>query len=103
MKVNENDISSAARVTRDAQKYIAGGVVSLNRKVDPAIVFVRGKGSHIYDSEGKEYIDYHAAFAPHFLGHNDPDINEAVAKVLEDRLSNKHRAVKSPVTLTYKT
>ncbi len=87
MKVNENDISSSARVIRDAQKYIAGGVVSLNRKVDPAIVFVRGKGSHIYDSEGKEYIDYHAAFAPHFLGHNDPDINEAVTKVLEENYS----------------
>jgi glutamate-1-semialdehyde 2,1-aminomutase len=56
--------------------------VSLNRKVDPNIVFTHGKGSKIYDTDGKEYIDYHAAFAPHLLGHNEPRINEAVMKVM---------------------
>jgi glutamate-1-semialdehyde 2,1-aminomutase len=61
-----------------ASKYIAGGVVSLNRKVDPNIIFKNGKGSKIYDVKGKEYIDYHAAFAPHILGHNYHEVNEAV-------------------------
>lgn len=87
MKIKENGRSSSVQVILEAQKYIAGGVVSLNRKVDPNIVFVRGKGSRIYDADGKEYIDYHAAFAPHFLGHNDPTINDAVLKVLEDQYS----------------
>jgi glutamate-1-semialdehyde 2,1-aminomutase len=60
------------------RKVDAGGVVSLNRKVDPGIVFARGEGSRIYDVEGKEYIDYHAAFAPHLLGHNNERVNQAV-------------------------
>ncbi len=71
----------------EARKYIAGGVVSLNRKVDPAIIFKQGKGSKIYDIHGHEYIDYHAAFAPFLLGHNYDPINEAVMDVLRNDLS----------------
>lgn len=87
MDAKEGLKSDTAKVSQDAKKYIAGGVVSLNRKVNPNIVFIRGKGSRIYDSEGKEYIDYHAAFAPHLLGHNDPYVNDAVKKVMEEEYS----------------
>src|SRR5688572_28711823 len=78
---------TSAQITKEAQKYIAGGVVSLNRKVDPNIVFTRGKGSRIYDTDGTEYIDYHAAFAPHLLGHNDTRVNEAVMNVMNAEFS----------------
>ena len=71
---------SLARRSADS---IAGGVVSLNRKVDPAIVFVRAAGSRLWDADGNEYIDYHAAFAPHLLGHNDPGVNAAVREAME--------------------
>lgn len=71
----------------EAAKYIAGGVVSLNRKSDPNIIFTRGKGSRIYDINGKEYIDYHAAFAPHLLGHNNPVVNAAVSKIINEEWS----------------
>ena len=87
MNTKESLKSNTAKLNQEAGKYIAGGVVSLNRKVDPNIVFVRGKGSRIYDSDGKEYIDYHAAFAPHLLGHNDPEVNDAGRKVLQDEYS----------------
>lgn len=71
----------------EAEKYIAGGVVSLNRKVEPAIIFKEGRGSKIYDIDGKEYIDYHAAFAPYLLGHNFASVNDAVVKVIHDQIS----------------
>ncbi|HET9487476.1 MAG TPA: aspartate aminotransferase family protein [Chryseosolibacter sp.] len=87
MNFKESAKSTTAQIVLDAEKYIAGGVVSLNRKVDPNLVFVRGKGSRIYDAEGKEYIDYHAAFAPHLLGHNDSRVNEAVVRVMRDEHS----------------
>lgn len=70
-----------------AEQYIAGGVVSLNRKVSPHLVFERGQGSKLYDQDGKEYIDYHAAFAPHLLGHNYEPVNKAVAKAMEQSWS----------------
>jgi len=60
------------------QKVIAGGVVSLNRRMDPMRVFSRAQGAYLWDIEGNQYIDYHAAFSPYLLGHNDPDINNAV-------------------------
>src|SRR6185369_13148386 len=34
------------------------------------------------------YIDYHAGFAPYILGHNDPDLNEAVTETFRQGLSN---------------
>src|SRR3990170_4535480 len=76
-----------ARVVELAESYIAGGVVSLNRKVTPRRVFCRGLGSKIWDIQDREYIDYHAAFAPHLLGHNYPAISEAVKKSLDDHWS----------------
>jgi glutamate-1-semialdehyde 2,1-aminomutase len=71
----------------DAENYIAGGVVSLNRKVSPHIVFREGIGSKIYDINGKEYIDYHAAFAPHLLGHNFDAVNKAVINTIKRNIS----------------
>ena len=34
------------------------------------------------DADGRQYIDYHAAFGPIVLGHNDPDVNQSVVEAL---------------------
>ncbi|MSR64392.1 MAG: aspartate aminotransferase family protein [Verrucomicrobiae bacterium] len=78
------NLSRSAEIHARNRQYIPGGVVSTNRAAKPEIVFVRGKGSRVWDADGNEYIDYHAAFAPFVLGHNDPDVNAAVKRVLED-------------------
>jgi len=62
--------------------YIPGGVSSINRIIDPPIAFVKGDGAYLWDIDGKRYVDYHAAFAPYFLGHNFAPVNEAVIEVL---------------------
>jgi len=74
-------------IIEEAKRYIAGGVASLNRKVSPNIVFTKGKGSKIYDITGKEYIDYHAAFAPYIFGHNYSKVNDAVIDVINSDYS----------------
>lgn len=66
------------------EKYIPGGVVSLNRKSAPNICFESGLGSRAWDIDGREYIDYQAGFAAAFLGHNDPDVNAAVENSLKE-------------------
>ncbi len=83
----QTSISSSSEIFEEANRYIAGGVVSLNRKVTPNIVFKRGKGSKIYDVNGKEYIDYHAGFAPYLLGHNYSPINDAVIDIIQQEWS----------------
>jgi glutamate-1-semialdehyde 2,1-aminomutase len=77
----------SGRIVVENRKYLPGGAVSLNRVCGPDIVFVRAEGSRMWDADGNEYIDYHAAFAPHFLGHNDRYVTEAVNQVLHDRAS----------------
>ena len=83
MAAQRDKAASVRKLIDSAADYIAGGVVSLNRKVEPAITFVRAVGSTLTDIDGAEYIDYHAAFAPHLLGHNDPGVNAAVAAAME--------------------
>jgi glutamate-1-semialdehyde 2,1-aminomutase len=62
--------------------FIPGGVSSINRIIDPSITFVKGEGAYLWDINQKRYVDYHAAFAPHFLGHNFAPVNQAVIDVL---------------------
>jgi glutamate-1-semialdehyde 2,1-aminomutase len=72
------------RILENNKRFIPGGVVSVNRAVEPNLSFVKGEGARVWDADGKEYIDYHAAFAPYILGHNDPDVNAAARRVLDD-------------------
>jgi glutamate-1-semialdehyde 2,1-aminomutase len=72
------------KISRQAANYLTGGVNSLNRRAEPNIVFVKAQGSKLYDADGNEYIDYHAAFAPHLLGHNDSRVNNAVRKAMDE-------------------
>ncbi len=75
-------VSPTIELNKRAAAAIAGGVVSLNRKTDPALVFVKAQGCRLWDAEGRSYIDYHAAFAPYILGHNNPQVNQAVVDAL---------------------
>jgi len=77
----------SAEILRRNRRVIPGGVVSVNRAAQPEIAFARGKGAYIWDEEGNRYIDYHAAFAPHILGHNDDGVNQEIARTLTDSRS----------------
>jgi glutamate-1-semialdehyde 2,1-aminomutase len=44
----------------------------------------KGLGSHIWDVDGNEYIDFVNALAAVTLGYNDPDVTKAVRLQLED-------------------
>lgn len=74
----------SSEILQRNRRVIPGGVVSTNRATQPEIVFVKGEGAYIWSADGERYIDYHAAFAPHVLGHNDPYVNEAVIRCLKD-------------------
>ncbi|KAJ2371466.1 acetylornithine aminotransferase, partial [Coemansia sp. RSA 2607] len=45
----------------------------------PEIVLSHGKGSYVYDTNGKEYLDFTAGIAVVGLGHSHPDVAAAVA------------------------
>jgi len=43
------------------------------------VEFVRGEGARLWDSEGKEYLDFFAGLSVHNAGHCHPRIVEAIA------------------------
>src|SRR5271165_246988 len=72
---------------RRAQEIIPGGVnspVRAFRSVGGQPVFIaRGQGSHIFDVDGNEYIDYVGSWGPLLLGHRHPEILAALQGALE--------------------
>ena len=61
--------------------------MSLPRRVEPELAFERAEGAYLWDADGNRYLDYHAAFAPAVLGHNDRHVNAAVEEILKRGLS----------------
>jgi glutamate-1-semialdehyde 2,1-aminomutase len=47
---------------------------------DDTIVIDRGEGGHVYDMDGKRYIDYQCGFGPIILGHGHESVVAAVAE-----------------------
>jgi glutamate-1-semialdehyde 2,1-aminomutase len=70
---------------------IPGGVnspVRAFRAVGGVPPFIaRGRGSRIWDADGREYIDYVGSWGPLILGHADPDVVAAVRTAAEHGLS----------------
>ncbi len=70
------------RLQERAASMIPGGVNSPVRAFqsvggDPPFI-VRGKGSHIWDADENEYIDYIGSWGPLILGHAEPNVLDAI-------------------------
>lgn len=58
-----------------------GGVTSSWSSTRPIPVWVdRGEGSHVWDADGNEYVDYHAGYGVNVVGHANPAVIEAVQR-----------------------
>src|SRR5436305_5180923 len=86
MKISINISRSEALFARAMEK-IPGGVnspVRAFRSVGGTPPFIaRGQGSHIFDADGNEYIDYVGSWGPLLLGHRHPAILSALEGALE--------------------
>lgn len=71
-----------------AKSVIPGGVNSPVRAfslVDSPPVFItEGRGSHIFDVDGNEFIDYICSWGPLILGHTHPAVEEEIQKAVRD-------------------
>ncbi len=74
-----------------AKQYFPGGVnspVRAFRSVGGTPHFIaKGKGSHIWDADGNEFIDYCCSWGPLILGHADARVNNAIIKTAENGTS----------------
>ncbi|MDQ3913417.1 MAG: glutamate-1-semialdehyde 2,1-aminomutase [Actinomycetota bacterium] len=69
-----------------AVRRLPGGVnspVRAFRSVGGEPVFMqRGEGSRIFDADGNSYVDYVMSYGPLILGHNYPEVVEALEKAI---------------------
>lgn len=80
-------VDSSAALFERASQYIPGGVnspVRAFRSVGLTPLYIdHGKGAHVFDVDGNEYIDYISSWGPLLLGHAYPPIQEAIRLELE--------------------
>jgi glutamate-1-semialdehyde aminotransferase len=74
----------------EAKTLIPGGVAGIRRPYNFVegefpIFLDAGRGGHIVDVDGNEYIDYLCAYGPVILGYREPEVDEAVIAQIRDR------------------
>jgi glutamate-1-semialdehyde 2,1-aminomutase len=83
MKIEKSEI-----LFEKAKKYFPGGVnspVRAFRSVGGTPLFIqKGKGSHIWDADGNEFIDYCGSWGPLILGHANNKVVDAIKKTVEN-------------------
>lgn len=83
--------TNSTQLFEKAKTYFPGGVnspVRAFRSVGGTPLFIdKGKGSHIWDADGNEYIDYCASWGPLILGHANDNVLNAVEKTMRNGTS----------------
>jgi glutamate-1-semialdehyde 2,1-aminomutase len=75
---------NSAKLYERARESLIKGVASSYQMRDPyPLYFTHGKGSRVWDVDGREFSDFHNAFGCMVQGHAHPAIVEAVQKRME--------------------
>jgi len=79
------------KLQKRAEQMMPGGVSSPARVLqavgcDPPFI-VSGHGSHVWDADGNDYIDYVGSWGPLILGHAPPVVIEALGVALRNGTS----------------
>jgi glutamate-1-semialdehyde 2,1-aminomutase len=73
----------SARLYAKALELFPGGVTHIGRHLEPHPLYVtRAAGSRKWDVDGNEYTDYFGGHGALLLGHNHPQVMEAVVEQL---------------------
>ena len=79
---NSHALDDALR--QRAARVVPGGMTGhLNAARLPAVYpqfFERGQGCHLWDVDGREFIDFMCSWGPNLLGHHHPEVEAAAAR-----------------------
>ncbi|NIO71294.1 MAG: aminotransferase class III-fold pyridoxal phosphate-dependent enzyme [Anaerolineae bacterium] len=80
------NLTQTRELFEKAKQFIPYGVNSNFRYwgEEDTLVVMRGEGSHVWDVDENQYIDYRLAFGPIILGHGYPPVVERVAEAIRD-------------------
>ena len=68
----------------------------------PEIVFVRGKGSYLWDADGRRFLDFIQGWAVNSLGHSPPAVVRAISRQAKE-LMNASPALYNPLMIELAT
>ncbi len=76
---------ASAELHARASRVSPGGVQGEGRGARPYPLFMtQAQGPMIRDVDGNEFVDFHSSFGAVLLGHNDPRINAAVVRAMDE-------------------
>jgi glutamate-1-semialdehyde 2,1-aminomutase len=97
MKVLLERTTASKQLFERAVKTLPNGVVSNFQAGDPYPIYLeKGRGSSVWDVDGREYKDFHGGFGVNVVGHAHPKIVEALRKAAEGAI---HFAVTTEKTV----
>ena len=71
----------------DTHSVMPGGNTRTVLHYDPfPVTVVKGKGSHLYDLDGHEYIDFLGEYSAGLYGHNNPKILNVIKETMDSGL-----------------
>ncbi|GGO88533.1 glutamate-1-semialdehyde 2,1-aminomutase [Marinobacterium nitratireducens] len=80
-------MSRSEALFQAAQQHIPGGVNSPVRAFKGVggtpLFFKHGEGAYLFDEDDKRYIDYVGSWGPMILGHNAPEVIDAIRAALD--------------------
>ena len=87
---NKLKLDNSNELFDEAKTLIPGGVLGIRRPYNFVegefpIFFEEGKGSHVIDADGNEYIDYLCAYGPIIIGNREEEIDNVVIKQIQDK------------------
>ena len=93
-------LTASSSLSDRARAVLPGGVNSGQRQVPGLedLIIARTEGATFTDGDGRTYVDFHSAFGPPLLGHNDAEVDAAVARALQE-VDNMGVGVSAPEDL----
>ncbi len=98
-KVMRDRTPRSAALFERAMASMPLGVASSFQAAEPWPIYLdRGEGSHVWDVDGNEYVDYHSGFGVNAVGHAHPKVVDAVTDVVR---RGTHFAVTTELTVAF--
>ena len=86
LSASQSLVDRAQGLIPSCTQTFSKGLTQFVQGVAPAFL-ARGEGSHVWDVDGNEYIDYPMALGPVILGHNYPPVTEAAVRQVREGVS----------------
>ncbi len=84
------NITRSLELFEEAKKLVPGGVLGARKPSDfiegeYPIFLESGKGAHLIDVDGNEYIDFLCGYGPIILGYREEEVDDAVIRQIRDK------------------